>query len=64
VGRALTERAERLTFAHRRWLYVSSDSHNLTAARFYKRVGFVRAARLPDLVCKARTEILWRKSRD
>lgn len=63
VGRALTERAETLTFAKRRWLYVSCDSLNRGAARFYKKVGFVRVARLPDLVCPGRTEILWRRSR-
>jgi ribosomal protein S18 acetylase RimI-like enzyme len=63
VGRALVERVERQTFAHRRWLYVSSDSANLAAARFYKKLGFARVARLPDLVCEGRVEILWRKPR-
>jgi ribosomal protein S18 acetylase RimI-like enzyme len=64
VGRALVDKAERLTFAKRRWLYVSCDDHNRAAARFYKKVGFVRAARLPDLVCQGRTESLWRMSRN
>ena len=63
VGRALVARVEHDTFARRRWLYVSSDSKNLDAARFYKKLGFVRVARLPDLVCEARVEILWRKRR-
>jgi ribosomal protein S18 acetylase RimI-like enzyme len=63
VGRALVQRAERLTFAKRRWLYVSCDGLNQAAARFYKKVGFVRIARLPDLVCPGRAEILWRRSR-
>jgi ribosomal protein S18 acetylase RimI-like enzyme len=63
VGRALVERVERETFARRRWLYVSSDSRNLAAARFYKKLGFERVARLPDLVCEDRVEILWRKKR-
>ncbi|HEX7597467.1 MAG TPA: GNAT family N-acetyltransferase [Polyangia bacterium] len=63
VGRALVERIERQTFARHRWLYVSSDSQNLGAARFYKKLGFARAARLSDLVCEGRTELLWRKSR-
>lgn len=63
VGRTLTEKAKSLTFAKRRWLYVSCDSLNGGAARFYKKVGFVRVARLPDLVCQGRTEILWRRSR-
>lgn len=63
VGRALTAKAETLTFAKRRWLYVSCDSLNRGAARFYNKVGFVRVARLPDLVCPGRTEILWRRSR-
>jgi RimJ/RimL family protein N-acetyltransferase len=64
VGQALVQKAERLTFAKRRWLYVSCDGLNQAAARFYKKVGFVRSARLPDMVCRGRTEILWRKSRD
>ena len=63
VGRALVERVEHATFAHRRWLYVSSDSKNLAAGRFYLRLGFARVARLPDLVCENRIEILWRKKR-
>jgi ribosomal protein S18 acetylase RimI-like enzyme len=63
VGRALVERIARQTFARRRWLYVSSDSKNRLAARFYRRLGFARIARLPDLVCEKRVEILWRKKR-
>jgi ribosomal protein S18 acetylase RimI-like enzyme len=63
VGRSLVERVERETFAKRRWLYVSSDSKNSGAARFYKKLGFARVARLPDLVCEGRVEILWRKER-
>ena len=63
VGRALVERIARQTFAHRRWLYVSSDSKNRLAARFYRKFGFSRVARLPDLVCEKRLEILWRKKR-
>jgi ribosomal protein S18 acetylase RimI-like enzyme len=63
VGGALVARVERDTFAHRRWLYVSSDSKNLPAARFYKKLGFERVARLPGLVCEDRVEILWRKRR-
>jgi ribosomal protein S18 acetylase RimI-like enzyme len=63
VGRALVQRAQRLTFAKRRWLYVSCDGLNQGAARFYKKLGFARVARLPDLVCPGRTEILWRRAR-
>jgi ribosomal protein S18 acetylase RimI-like enzyme len=63
VGRALVERVERECFAKHRWLFVSSDSKNLGAARFYKKLGFGRVARLPDLVCQSRIEILWRKER-
>lgn len=63
VGRNLVERVQHATFAHRRWLYVSSDSSNLPAARFYKKLGFARLARLPGLVCEGRVEILWRKKR-
>jgi ribosomal protein S18 acetylase RimI-like enzyme len=63
VGRTLVERVEHATFAHRRWLYVSSDGSNLPAARFYRKLGFARVARLPGLVCEDRVEILWRKKR-
>ena len=63
VGRTLVERVEHATFVHRRWLYVSSDSSNLPAARFYRKLGFARVARLPGLVCEGRVEILWRKKR-
>jgi ribosomal protein S18 acetylase RimI-like enzyme len=63
IGRALVARIENETFKTRRWLYVSSDSANLPAARFYKKLGFSRAARLPGLIRDGRTEILWRKAR-
>lgn len=63
AGRALVAAAERRCFARHRWLYVSSDAGNADAARFYRRLGFRRVARLPDLVRDGRTEILWRKPR-
>jgi ribosomal protein S18 acetylase RimI-like enzyme len=63
IGRALVSRLERLTFAKRRWLYVSSDADNSPAAKFYRKLGFSRLARIPDLIAGGRTEILWRKGR-
>ena len=63
IGRALMARIEKEAFKTRRWLYVSSDSANTAAARFYKKLGFTRAARLPGLIRDDRTEILWRKQR-
>lgn len=63
VGRALVERVAHLTFAKRRWLYTSSDSGNRAAAAFYRRLGFARVGRLPDLVAPGRTELLWRRGR-
>jgi ribosomal protein S18 acetylase RimI-like enzyme len=63
VGRRLMGRSERMAFARKRWLWVSSDSDNRQAARFYRKLGFVRVARLPDLIRDGRTEILWRKGR-
>ena len=63
IGRALVSRIEESAFRQRRWLYVSSDSANKTAARFYRKLGFARIARLPDLISDGRTEILWRKQR-
>ena len=63
IGRALVARVEKETFKTRRWLYVSSDSANQSASRFYRKVGFSRVARLPGLIADQRTEILWRKPR-
>lgn len=63
VGRALVARIERNTFAKRRWLYVSSDGQNRSAAGFYRKLGFSRLARIPDLISHGQTEILWRKGR-
>ena len=63
AGRALVEHVARQTFARRRWLYVSSDSQNQAAARFYRKLGFARVARLAGLVCEDRVEILWRRQR-
>jgi ribosomal protein S18 acetylase RimI-like enzyme len=62
VGRALVEHVAASTGRRRRWLFASSDSANRRAARFYRRLGFERVGRLPDLICPGRTEILWRLS--
>jgi len=62
LGRALVEHVAAQTFATRRWLYVSSDGNNAAALRFYRKLGFSRVGRLPDLVRQGRTEILLRKS--
>ena len=43
-----------------RWLYTSTDTGNRSAAAFYRKLGFVRVGRLPDLVRVGSTEILWR----
>jgi ribosomal protein S18 acetylase RimI-like enzyme len=61
LGRALVEHVATRTFAARRWLYVSSDGNNAAALRFYRKLGFSRVGRLPDLVREGRTEILLRK---
>ncbi len=63
IGRALVATVEKETFKTRRWLYVSSDSRNTSAARFYRKLGFSRVARLPGLIRDDRNEILWRKQR-
>jgi ribosomal protein S18 acetylase RimI-like enzyme len=64
IGRALVERARRQIFSARgrRWLYVSADSANRVALAFYRKLGFVRVGRLPDLIRAGRTEILLRQS--
>jgi ribosomal protein S18 acetylase RimI-like enzyme len=64
IGRAMVERMQGAAFRKRRWLYVSSDGDNRAAARFYRKLGFERIARIPGLVRDGRTEILWRKGRD
>jgi ribosomal protein S18 acetylase RimI-like enzyme len=61
LGRALVEHVAARTFAVRRWLYVSCDGNNAAALRFYRKLGFSRVGRLPDLVREGRTEILLRK---
>lgn len=63
VGRALIEHAQTETFVHRRWLFVSADADNRAALGFYRRLGFARVGRLPDLVRAGRTEILLRQGR-
>jgi ribosomal protein S18 acetylase RimI-like enzyme len=63
IGRALVARVARRTFVRRRWLYASSDASNRPAAAFYRKLGFFRVGRLPDLVRPGRTEILWRLPR-
>ncbi len=63
VGRALVDFVAARTFVGRRWLYVSSDTRNRAAAAFYRKLGFTRVGRLPDLVRVGRTEILWRLGR-
>jgi GNAT superfamily N-acetyltransferase len=45
-----------------RWLYTSSDTANRPAAAFYRKLGFQRIGRLPDLVRQGRIEILWRRA--
>lgn len=61
VGRRLVDRVAARTARRRRWLYTSSDAANRAAAAFYRKLGFTRVGRLPDLVAKGRTEVLWRR---
>jgi ribosomal protein S18 acetylase RimI-like enzyme len=62
VGRALMSAAEARTFARRRWIFVSADAGNRAALGFYRKLGFTRVGRLPDLIRRGRTEILLRKA--
>jgi ribosomal protein S18 acetylase RimI-like enzyme len=61
LGGALVAHVEARTFAKRRWLFVSCDANNAGALRFYRRLGFSRVGRMPDLVAAGRTELLLRK---
>ena len=61
LGAALVADVAARTFAKRRWLFVSCDANNRAALRFYRRMGFTRVGRLPDLVQVGRVELLLRK---
>ncbi len=50
IGQLLVAHVEARVFARRRWLFVSCDADNRAALRFYRRQGFARVGRLPDLV--------------
>ena len=60
-GSALVAHVAGRVFARRRWLFVSCDADNRAALRFYRRQGFARVGRLPDLVRAGRIELLLRK---
>jgi ribosomal protein S18 acetylase RimI-like enzyme len=66
LGRALVAEAQRQVFdvAGKRWLYVSADSGNRAALAFYRKLGFSRVGRLPDLIRAGNTEILLRRGRE
>jgi len=63
LGGRLVAHVEARVFARRRWLFVSCDADNRAALRFYRRQGFARVGRLPDLVRAGRVELLLRKAR-
>ncbi|HVX97885.1 MAG TPA: N-acetyltransferase [Polyangia bacterium] len=63
VGRALMEHVEARVFERRPWLFTSCDSDNKRALSFYKKLGFQRVGRLPDLIKPKRVELLLRKGR-
>ena len=60
LGRALMAAAEART-PPRRWLFVSADAGNRDALGFYRKLGFARVGRLPDLLRPGRVELLLRK---
>ena len=64
LGHARWSRTSRpASSRRRRWLFVSCDAGNRAALRFYRRQGFARVGRLPDLVRAGRIELLLRKAR-
>ncbi|HMF42137.1 MAG TPA: GNAT family N-acetyltransferase [Polyangia bacterium] len=63
LGGLLVAHVEARIFERRRWLFVSCDAGNRAALRFYRRQGFARVGRLPDLVRAGRIELLLRKPR-
>ncbi len=62
LGAALVHDAGARVGRRRRWLYTSADGKNGAALRFYRRLGFQRVGRLPDLIRAGRVEILLRRS--
>jgi ribosomal protein S18 acetylase RimI-like enzyme len=64
VGHALMEHVAARVFAKRPWLFVSCDSANVRALAFYRKLGFERVGRLPNLIKPKRTELLLRRGRD
>lgn len=63
VGRSLMEHVAARVFAQRPWLFVSCDSANARALSFYRKLGFARVGRLPDLIKPKRVELLLRRGR-
>ncbi|HVU49944.1 MAG TPA: GNAT family N-acetyltransferase [Polyangia bacterium] len=63
VGRALMAHVATHVFARRPWLFTSCDSSNARALAFYRKLGFERVGRLPDLIKPRRVELLLRKGR-
>jgi ribosomal protein S18 acetylase RimI-like enzyme len=63
VGSALIQQVEARVFARRPWLFTSCDSTNTRALTFYRKLGFQRVGRLPDLIKPKRVELLLRKGR-
>jgi ribosomal protein S18 acetylase RimI-like enzyme len=63
VGRALMEHVAARVFKSRAWLFVSCDAANQRALSFYRKLGFARVGRLPDLIRPKRVELLLRKGR-
>jgi ribosomal protein S18 acetylase RimI-like enzyme len=64
VGRALMEQVAAHVFKGRPWLFVSCDAANPRALAFYRKLGFQKVGRLPDLIKPKRVEILLRKGRE
>jgi ribosomal protein S18 acetylase RimI-like enzyme len=64
LGRALMDHATARVLASRRWMYVSCDAQNRDALAFYRKLGFARVGRLPDLIQRGRVELLLRKGRE
>jgi [ribosomal protein S18]-alanine N-acetyltransferase len=63
VGRALMEHVAARIFTSRAWLFVSCDAANPAALAFYRKLGFRRVGRLPDLIKPGRVEVLLRRGR-
>lgn len=61
LGLELMEHAERVLFAKGDDVFLLVSDFNVSAQRFYQRLGYVQVGALPDFVLQGVTELIYRK---